>query len=201
MPFQPIPNGIKIEFNALQNGIPIVNVFHVVMGTTVDDTALQEVTDAALVWYDEDLRGGLSSSYVLQNVTATNMSVENGHQYINTSIANPAGAVAGAAAAANAALCVSWRTVNTGRSFRGRTYFGGLPQSALANAQTFDTTYAAGYSAAAFNLIDVLEAIGATLVVVSRVANGIQRITALATEIIGVIVDNKVDSQRRRTAN
>jgi len=37
--------------------------------------------------------------------------------------------------------------------------------------------------------------------VLSRYAAGVLRVTGLLTEIISVIVDTKVDSQRNRTAN
>lgn len=201
MVFQPVPRGIKIELNAVQNTVPIVNVLHVQMATAVTPTMLEDIAAATAVWYDELLREQLHSSYVLENITTTDISVENGQQYILTTIANPAGAVSGAAAAANAAACISWRTAYTGRSFRGRTYIGGLPQVYLSTAQSLSVSAQEAFGVVAAGLIDTLEAIGATLVVVSRIAAGVQRVTALATQIISIIVDQKVDSQRRRTAN
>lgn len=201
MPFQTVPRGIKIELNALQNLIPVVNIHYVQMATAVAEGDLEDVAAATAVWYDEDGRNLHHTSYVLQNITCTDVSVESGAQFILTTIANPGGTVAGAATAANAAAVISWRTANTGRSFRGRTFIGGLANANLVTAQTLDSTMVTALGAAAASLIDTLEAIGATLVVVSRFTAGVLRVTALATEIISIIVDNKVDSQRRRTAN
>jgi len=201
MAYQAVPRGIKVELNALQNLVPVVNIHYVQMGTAVTDTDLESVADAVAVWYDENGRNLHHTSYVLQNITCTDVSVEAGHQFILTSIANPAGTVTGTAAAANAAAAISWRTANTGRSYRGRTYIGGLAAANLSNAQTLDSTMVTALGTAAAALIDDLEAIGATLVIVSRFAAGVARVIAVATEVINIIIDAKVDSQRRRTAN
>jgi hypothetical protein len=63
-------------------------------------------------------------------------------------------------------------------------------------------TVAAGTYATAFSaLLSGLAAVGQTLVVVSRFADKVARVTALVTEIVALIVNTKIDSQRRRTAN
>jgi len=201
MPFQALANGIKIEFNAMQNGVPVVNIHNVISPTGVDDSVLEDCALAMDEWWTDDGRALHHSTYVLQNITLTDISVENGHQLIFTSITNPAGTGTGAAAAANAAVVVSWRTANTGRSFRGRTYVGGLANSTLVNAQTIETAAQTAIITAYAGLLAALEAINLTLVVVSRFAAGVARVAALGTEIISIIVDTKVDSQRRRTAN
>jgi hypothetical protein len=103
--------------------------------------------------------------------------------------------------AANAAMCISLRTNFTGRSFRGRFYLGGIDATNQLNAQNFTTAGAAAFAGVMEDFIDALAAINQTLVVVSNYAAGVVRVVALATEIISVIVDTKIDSQRRRTAN
>lgn len=195
-----VPNGIKIELNAIQNGIPVVNRFYVTQTGTVGSADLDDTIAAALGLFN-DLRVRQHQSYVLQNITATDVSVENGTQTILPMVTNNTGQVLTAAAAANAAICVSLRTNLTGRSFRGRFYVGGLPNELFLNAQNILTEAAAGFAAAFEDFIDALNAIDKTLVVVSNYASGIVRIVALATEIISIIVDTKIDSQRRRTAN
>lgn len=195
-----VPNGIKIELNAIQNGIPVVNRFYVTQTGTVGSADLDDTIAAALGLFN-DLRVRQHQSYVLQNITATDVSVENGTQTILPMVTNNTGQVLTAAATANAAICVSLRTNLTGRSFRGRFYVGGLPNELFLNAQNILTEAAAGFAAAFEDFIDALNAIDKTLVVVSNYASGIVRIVALATEIISIIVDTKIDSQRRRTAN
>jgi len=195
-----VPNGIKVEMNYTQNSIPVVNRFYVTLSAPPSSADLDDVIVATLDFYNA-LRGGQHTSLILQNITATDVHVANGTQTILPLTADNAGTATGTAAAANAALCASLRTNFTGRSFRGRMYFGGLPQSALDSAQEVDAGFAAGFGDALMDFIDALAAINQTLVVVSNYASGVVRVIALATEIISVIIDTKVDSQRRRTAN
>jgi hypothetical protein len=167
---------------------------------TVSSADLDDVVIASLAYWN-DLKAGLSSSYTLSNITVTDVSVANGTQVILPLVTDNTGAVTGVAAAANAACCISLRTNFTGRSFRGRFYVGGLPQEALLNAQSLQPSAAAAYAGFMEDFITAVSALGKTLVVVSNYAAGVVRVIALATEIISVIVDTKVDSQRRRTAN
>lgn len=195
-----VPNGIKIEWNALQNGVPIVNRVFVTMSGAPSSGDLDDAIVAALGYFNS-MRPHYHPSYVLQNITATDVSVANGTQTVLPLTTDNDGQGAGAAAAANCAACISLRTNFTGRSFRGRFYVGGIPQAALASAQNFTTGAAANWADLFQDFMDALTAINQTLVVVSNYASGVVRVVALATEIIAIIVDTKVDSQRRRTAN
>lgn len=200
MPLGIVPNGIKIEWNAIQNGIPIVNRVFVTQTTTVGSGDLDDAITAALDFFNA-YKASLSDSYVLQNITATDVSVANGTQTILPLTTSNQGTVSGQQAGANVAVVTSLRTNFTGRSFRGRFYWGGFPASALITAQAVQPTVAAALSGYMQDFIDALTAINKTLVVVSNYAAGVVRAVALATEIIALITDTKVDSQRRRTAN
>lgn len=195
-----VPYGIKIEWNMDQNGVPVVNRVYVIKTGAISTGDLDDAIVAALDFYN-DFKGLQHPSCVLQNITATDVSVPNGSQTILPVLSNNTGTGMGDAAGANVAMCASLRTNYIGRSFRGRFYLGGLAQEQLAGAQNFGTLnagYLAGFMA---DFINTLNAINMTLVVVSRFAAGVARVTNLATEIISIIVDTKVDSQRRRTAN
>jgi len=200
MASQLVPNGIKVEMNGSQNGIPVVNRFYVTMSAAPSSADLDDVIIATLAFWN-DLKASIHNTYVLNNITATDVHVANGTQTILPLTTGNVGSAGGDAAAANAAACISLRTNFTGRSFRGRMYIGGLPNAALQNAQNLTTTAAAAYAGYMSDFIDALNAINMTLVVVSRFAAGVARVVNLATEIISIIVDTKVDSQRRRTAN
>jgi len=140
-------------------------------------------------------------SYTLDNFTATDISVANGIQVILPAGVANAGTSTGAPAAANAAVCVSLRTNFTGRSFRGRTYFGGFANAILADPHSVSSGTAALYSGLMTDLIDALDAVGQVLCVLSTFAAGVRRVAGLLTEVLFVITDTKLDSQRRRTAN
>jgi len=195
-----VPNGIKIEMNYVQNGVPVVNRFFVTKTTAPTSADLDDAIIATTDFYN-DLRPYQHSSLVLQNITATDVHVANGTQTILPFTTNNTGTGVSAAAAANAALCVSLRTSFTGRSFRGRMYFGGLLQGQQVSAQNWDTAMATAFTTFVTDFISGLNAVNQTLVVVSNYAAGVVRVIALATEIISLIVDTKIDSQRRRTAN
>jgi len=195
-----VPNGIKIEWNMTQLGVPVVNRVYVTMSAAPSSADLDDAIIAATDFYN-DFKNLQHSAVTLQNITATDVSVANGTQTILPFTTSNVGLGSGAAAAANAAQCVSLRTNFIGRSFRGRFYLGGLVSGNQTDAQNWgsgQTTALAGYFE---DFIDALNAINMTLVVVSRFASGVARVVNLATEIISIIVDTKIDSQRRRTAN
>jgi len=200
MTFQPVPNGRKIELNGVQNGIPIVNVFYVTSTEDPTEANLTDIAEAVIDWFNAH-SVGWHTSYTLSNVTVTDVSTEDSVQVVVSPATGGVGTGGGTAAAANAAAVVSWRTGRIGRSFRGRTYFGAMGAAQLSNAQTLDPASVTFYADLGSDLIDALTAISSTLVVVSRVAAGVVRTVALVTEIVSIIVDAKVDSQRRRTAN
>jgi hypothetical protein len=195
-----VPNGIKIEMNYVQNGIPVVNRFYVTKTSAPTSDDLDDAIIATTDFYN-DLRNWQHPSLVLQNITATDVHVANGTQTILPFTTDNEGIGAGAPAAANAAQCISLRTNFTGRSFRGRFYLGGLCDVGMADAQNWSTTQSSSVAGFFADFIAALGTINQTLVVVSNFAAGVVRVVALATEIISVIVDTKVDSQRRRTAN
>lgn len=195
-----VPNGIKIEMNGQQNGIPVVNRFYVNQTGTVTYDDLESV-EAVMLQFWSVIRTGQHTSYILQNITITDVSVENGQQLISPITTLNTGTLATPPAAANAALVISLRTDFTGRSFRGRYYLGGLASSQFQDAQNILAITAATIAGWFEDLIASLGVIGKTMVVVSNFALGVERVVALATEIVSIIVDTKVDSQRRRTAN
>ena len=195
-----VPNGIKVEMNYTQNGIPVVNRFFVTKTSAPTSADLDDAITATLAFYNA-LQPYQHPTLVLQNITATDVHVANGTQTILPLTTSNAGTGVGAAAAANAALVTSLRTSFTGRSFRGRMYFGGGLAGQLTDAQNWSAGYVSNVTTALTNFITALNAINQTLVVVSNYALGVVRVIAVATEIISLITDTKVDSQRRRTAN
>lgn len=195
-----VPNGIKIEMNGQQNGIPVVNRFYVTQAGAVTFADLEAVETVMLNFWNV-LKGGQHQSYILQNITITDVSIANGQQLVSALTSGNTGTLATAPAAANAALVIGLRTDFTGRSFRGRYYLGGLASSQFSDAQNILAITCATIAGWFEDLIAALGVIGKVMVVVSNFANGVERLTALATEIISIVIDTKVDSQRRRTAN
>jgi len=201
MPFQPVPDGIEIVLDATQNTVPVVNVFNVKDTSTHDATLLEAYANAVLTWWQTNVAPELHQSYVLNAVKVTSLELSTGPQFILPVTSSNTGALTGDPVAANAALVISWRTASIGRSFRGRTYQGGMDTVALATAQEVTTGFVSAMALNYANLIDAITAVGGALSVLSRFALGVARVAGLLTEITGIIIDTKVDSQRRRTAN
>jgi len=200
MPADIVPNGIKMEWNMLQNGIPVVNRMYCTQTTPVGSDDLDDAGVAATDFYN-DFKTRQHSSCVLSNITVTDVSVANGQQLIIPFGTGNTGTGGGAALPANAALVASLRTAYTGRSFRGRFYLGGISTDYLVDAQHLSTGIASDLGGFMVDFITALQAANKTLVVVSRYANKVLRVVALATEIISILVNTEIDSQRRRTAN
>lgn len=201
MAFQSVPDGVEVVLSGVQNGIPVVNVFNVQDTETHDEARLEEIADTFKTWWSTYLAPVLHTSYTLQSIKATNLTSSAGPQVTRAYTTGNVGTQGGDPSAGNGAVVLSWRTANIGRSFRGRTYVGAMASDQLATAQTVDPSVLTAYLSAGTQLIDALDGIGAKLAVLSRFVAGVLRVTGLLTEIISVIVDNKVDSQRRRTAN
>jgi len=201
MAFQPVPDGVEVVFHATQNGVPVVNVYHVKDEATLDEARLEQIATVFGTWWFDDIRPVINNSYVLHDITVTALELSTGPQFILSLTTDNQGALTGEAVAGNAAAVISWRTASIGRSYRGRTYIGGLDVLATDTAQALSSTFAAALVSAGADLIDALNAISATLSVLSRVAAGVVRVTGLLTEIVAIIVDTKIDRQRKRTAN
>ena len=201
MAFIPTTHGVEVVVKGHQGTVPVVNVYHVDAGAAVTETVLEGVEAVFSDWMTGTLLPSLSSTFTLDTITAKDISVANGSEFTETFTTGNVGGASGAPVAANAALVVSQRTNKTGRSFRGRTYVGALPASQQQDEHNMETTYAAGILDEFGDLIDALQSAGYVLCVLSKVANGVQRLTGVLTEIIALIVDTKIDSQRRRTAN
>ena len=183
-----------------QQGVPVVNVFHFDAGHSITPTDLNNVNIAMDAWITANFAPLVSSTVTFDQLIATDISVANGAQDILVPTTATGGA-AGTPTAANAALVVSQRTGFTGRSFRGRTYIGGLTQTVQVTSHEVTTTYAAAVITAWQNLITNLTLAGYVLSVLSKVALGVSRAAGILSEVITVIVNTTIDSQRRRTAN
>jgi hypothetical protein len=183
-----------------QNGVPVINRWYVDVGHAVTPTDLSGVFAVIDAWVTAHYSTIVHTSIKFDQIICTDVSVANGQQDIQVPT-TLAGTVTGSAEAANAALVASLRTAHTGRGYRGRTYIPGLSTTYLTDAQHVSTTYVAFANVAFVDLVNAMVTAGYKLCVLSRWLNKVLRTVGLLTEIITIITDTKVDSQRRRTAN
>lgn len=200
MTFIATPQTVEIALKMSQNGVPIVNVWHVDVGAAVTPTLVHTAILTIDAWISSDYKNIVSDTVGFDELVGTDVSVANGYQEVFAPTTLH-GNVAGAATAANAAYVASLRTIHTGRNYRGRTYVPGIAASKLLDAQHVTASYLADVNSTFANLLAALVTAGMKLVVVSKWLDKVARVVGIATEVITIITDTKVDSQRRRTAN
>jgi hypothetical protein len=179
------------------NGEVVVNVYHVTSDVPIVSIDLINVATILRDWWANNMLEAISSDMGLDRVTVTDVSQENGEQYILDVTPSIPGISPLPSNANQVALVMSWRTAQTGRSYRGRSYIAGLPDAAITD-NNVTGILAAYVTDAGVQLIDDMFLAGYHLVVASYYSNGTPRVIAAATEIDTVLVNTRIDTQRRR---
>ncbi len=194
----------------LPNGKRSSNVLHAIVadGFTWDDsqaTAIMEAIAASAEW--ADLHPFLCIATELNAIEIKDLRLANAGGFLSDA-ATIIGTSAADALPEGVAFCVSLRTAQTGRSFRGRVYLGGFSEEATQANGHADT----GVSGACAGFVEAVRtamgAEGFEMAIGHRGhAEYISPITGLtvAAEAAGSVVVNRVtwnddifDSQRRR---
>ena len=182
------------------NGETAVNTLTVHSTGVIAPSTLQILVDYYIDWFTEV--GGLqvSTGWSLVQVSATDLTVQNGQNLIYALPAGQTGGLSSPAMPSNVTFATSFRTGYAGRSKRGRAYWVGLAESQVSgNYLTTLTAEAIRLSWEQFGagLSGGLD--GFTHVVTSYYENGAPRVTAAYNEVTSYVnVDNRVDTQRRR---
>jgi len=197
--FIPIPNGITLCFHFETEGSnwQFCLTLRKSAGAPTP-TDLANITGLAETWWDVELQPLLSDMNNLVEIIATDQTSQGAPQNVNA--IGTTGGDASASIPLNAAMCISLRTAKRGRSYRGRCYVSGIPQSDYGFAN-FWTSGAVTDMSDAFNtLINDLDAAGFDVVVASKQHNGVVTTPAETNEVIAITIDTFIDSQRRRLA-
>lgn len=200
MPFIPAPNCAKVAVEGILNGQRVVETFWFYYAGVMDITALEALAQYVGTTWWGDQQSSRAAHYQMTQVTATDQSTQNGVQGIYIPAVAQYGTGGGLSVANNAACCFSFRSLYRGRSYRGRNYAPGIVQSALVNETTWNATTIGNLAATYVARLITGIPTGWTWVVVSHFANKIPRVTAIWSAIFHVVVDNYLDSQRRRLA-
>jgi len=199
MPFIPVPNGIQLCFlftTAGQNWQFCITLRK--SAGSVEDTDLQQATADGQAWWLSFLKGALSSVAHLNEITATDLTSEGAPQY--RALVGENGNNAGSYTPTNVAVVMSHRTAKRGRSYRGRSFIGGLPITQVDTPTTLAASTATAFANGFASLRGTLDTHGLDHVVASRQHNGVTTSPAETNEVITTVVDTLLDSQRRRLA-
>lgn len=198
MAYVPVPNTAQVNVRGMLDGQTVENTLYFTRSAGWDGQTLTDLAAAVASWWQVRMLPYLHQAYSLVEVVAVDLATQSGPSVTFAPNPPPAGQAAGDVLPNNVALCVSFRTGQRGRSYRGRNYIAAIPEGAITGntfAQSFVTQIVDAYGF----LPGAVAGLNADWVVVSRFANGAPRTVGLATVIqVVVVVDPTADSQRRR---
>jgi hypothetical protein len=198
MAFVPVPNTMKVAMCYKLSGQEMCNVFYVEGSGPPTQAQMEEVAQMYIDAWEDHLKPIQSSVTSLQRVEVRDLSVQNGAGIEYTTGLPQNGASGAGSLPNNCAVAVKKSSGLTGRSFRGRNYFGGMTTAWLDDTNSPNATVRSAIVNFFQQLALQLVADGLQEVVVSTIANGSQRATGVTTPITAYSVNDVLDSQRRR---
>lgn len=202
MPFVPGQLVAEVNINQLLYGERVQNTLYCLNFGGWTPAGLQVLAGEMITWVGTQLYPSLSNALSLTEVFVRDLTVADGPQFTGVPTVPVLGGQAGSALPGNCAVVASFRTGLTGRSRRGRNYVAGITELE-ANQNLISPALRNSIQAAYDNLLapsGPFGASGAAWVVFSRIALGVERVNGLPTFVSAVLVDNRIDSQRRRLA-
>lgn len=192
-----LPLGIRVAMEYEMFGKIIVNVYHVRTTDPIITLKLFDIAEVFATWWDLHLSQAATHDIGLNSVTALNLDVPNGEKVTYVVSPTEPGKDADDGMSANVSLVQSYQTALTGRSFQGRSYFCGLTESQVTGNEV-TPTLAAALVTVQGQLMSLLVAENALLLVASFQSGGLPRAEGIGTPVESVSVNTRVDTQRRR---
>lgn len=199
MAFIPVPNTCELLVIGSWVGQEIVTTFNFKFPSPITIGQMTAMAIQGVLSWQDHIMPQTSEKYGLTSVKCTDISSATGSVGQSFPGAPISGTVGGPSVNLNAAMVISEHTLLRGRSYRGRIYVPGIPQSDLANAgQMGDGARIAVIDAYTDFINDLEIAYSCVHVVVSRQQNNVPLTTGIATEIETYSANVDLDSQRRR---
>lgn len=200
MAFIPVPNTVEVEIRSEYLGQRVENTLYFSGASPIPADAYGDLLELIRAWWTAYPRDLLSDQLILRELYLTDLSSATGGTYTLAISGDPGGPVAADPLPGSIAMCVSFRTANRGRSFRGRNYVCGFGENQV-SGNTFLPSLVAAMGTAYNQLLTTMGTTSFFWAVVSRYSNGAPRTTGIATPVTAaIVVDGYVDSQRRRLA-
>lgn len=210
MPFVPADKVAEVELRYLLDSQRVENTLYFKATDIIDAGMLNALAALVETWWEDNVQAHLSSDIELNEVFATDLTSSTGPVSSFTTGLPLGGTVGVEAEPANVAPCISFKTANRGRSFRGRNYIPGIPGTFVAGNHMSGEWMA--------DMVDAYEALNAAVsgeswvhVVISRFSGSTivdgkkiptPRVAAVVTPVTTYsFVDDVVDSQRGRLPN
>lgn len=198
MPFVPVPNTAQANIRYQLDGERIENTLHFTKGSGWAAGDLALLADGLADRWGAFVMPQLSVDCLLREVYVVDLTTATSGTATQAVIPNIPGGNGGESMPNNVAYCVSLRSTNRGRAFRGRIYIPGIPQGVVENSRV-TLAWQNAIVAAVESVRGGMLGDGYTMTIASKFSNGLPRPVGLPTPVIAVTaVDNVLDSQRRR---
>lgn len=197
MPFQPVANAAQCLINYRQAGQALQSQLYFLTNESEASNVLTSIAQMVADWLTNSWAPVATTAAEVVSLIVTDVNEEGGDQITFTPIGALTGDIVSPPMPTGTTITASWRTGQAGRSYRGRTYHVGLTeQQVVANA--VDSGSRTALQSAYAQLIIDANVNDTPLVVASRVSGGVPRVVGVATKVLTVVVDEYIDSQRRR---
>lgn len=200
MAFVPFPAGcvgIRVQFNVggIFGEITFGARFVTGSATYTDGLALANAIDA---WVTASLVPAVTPNVTFTNIIVDDLTSSSGWQ---ASVVNGMiGTHSGIPVQSQVSMVVTVNTAKRGRSYRGRTYFPGLPTVELFDSKSWSTGATTGWDTIVGTWDTALNTAGWTWVVLSRIQDKVPLTLGIATPVTGWRANAKLGTQRRRLA-
>lgn len=197
-PFIEVPGVLQATVRFSLEGQQIENVMNFRYAGQPFGAAAAEVYGILnTVWWD-GFRAQISTECTSVENYFVDLSDQAGPVAALPAFTNHTGAASGPPVPNNAALVITHRTANRGRSYRGRTYVPGIAKSVVQGSYV-DVGVVSDIVNAFNDMVDACETANVPFTIVSRVHDGNPRPEGIDTVVtLCVARDNVLDSQRRR---
>jgi len=194
MPAPDNPLVAKVSLIFTRDTRTLVNTYHVQRATPWDNASMTALAVIFQSWWANDYRPYSVANVLLREIQVRKYDPDD-PQAVDFAISPPVpGTAGGTPDTAATTQTASWRTGLAGRKFRGRFYAVGLGEAATNNDDSVTSPFTAALTAAAGGLLSRLAVASLQLVIFHKVDD-------TATQVLTTIVENLIDSQRRRLAN
>jgi len=205
MPFVPVANTALVEIRMTADLQEVENTLYFEKATALTEGDLNDLGDAIITWWGDNIAPLVWAGVTVREVVCTDLSSASSLQVSRVPAAPLIGGLSVPALPTSVSLTISFRTALRGRSFRGRNYIVGLTEGQTTGTNTVDSSLSDSFVTAYEQLLTLAGDLGLQWVVVSRFSGvdadekPIPRAAGVTTPITTVlVVDNIVDSQRRR---
>jgi len=200
MAFQPMPIGcVGVVIDMLLNAIPVVVTmnFRTIghgAATAADGSTL---TDAIGTWLNTVAAPLFSSDLIFVRTRAVDATSASGWMAVTD--AGFTGSISSRAVANQAAAVVTLNTDQRGRSYRGRNYWPGVPETEKDNPLQWTAVFVEALQDAYEELFSAIGTAGFTMEVFSRIQNHVELATGVSTPVSSFVAKLPIYTQRGRT--